>query len=130
MSTETNAENSIGLLLQRSITALPRETLDWPLALLSMDWQVMLFVSGPALVQLPRQQHASSTSANAVPADQHRAWSRLWLAAAELGAELIISTQEWSSHGLSQAELALSAQVMTPAEISARQQACRHLLNV
>ena len=129
MSTETNAENSIGLLLQRSITALPRETLDWPLALLSMDWQVMLFVSGPALAQLP-QQHASSTSANALPADQHRAWSRLWLAAVELGAELIISTQEWSSHGLSQAELALPAQIMTPAEISARQQACRHLLNV
>ncbi len=129
MSTETNAENSIGLLLQRSITALPRETLDWPLALLSMDWQVMLFVSGPALAQLPRQQHAPSTSANAT-ANQHQTWSRLWLAAAELGAELIISTQEWSSHGLSQAELALSAQVMTPAEISARQQACRHLLNV
>lgn len=129
MSTDTNADNSIGLLLQRSITALPRETLDWPLALLSMDWQVMLFVSGPALAQLP-QQYAPSTSANAVPAAQHRAWSRLWLAAAELGAELIISTQEWSSHGLSQAELALSAQIMTPAEISARQQACRHLLNV
>ena len=116
-------------MLQRSITALPRETLDCPLALLSMDWQVMLFVSGPALAQLP-QQHASSTSANALPADQHRAWSRLWLAAVELGAELIISTQEWSSHGLSQAELALPAQIMTPAEISARQQACRHLLNV
>ncbi len=130
MSTETNAENSIGLLLQRSITALPRETLDWPLALLSMDWQVLLFVSGPALAQLPRQQHAPSTSVNTVPADQHRAWSRLWLAGAELGAELIISTQEWSSLGRSQADLALSAQIMTPAEISARQQACRHLLNV
>jgi len=109
---------------------LPRETLDWPLALLSMDWRVYLFLSGPVLAQLPRQLELGTAAASTVPADCHLHWSRLWLAAAELGAELFISEPDWKRWSLQRDGLACSVTILTPAQMRTRQAACRHLLNV
>jgi hypothetical protein len=120
----------VGLLLQRSITLLPRETLDWPLALLSMDWHVYLFLSGPVLAQLPRQLEMGTTAASTAPTDCHAHWSRLWLAAAELGAELFVSAPDWERWGLQQDELAGSLTILTPVQMRARKAVCRHLLSV
>lgn len=121
--------DSIGLLLQRSINPLPRETLDWPLALLSLDWRVQVFLSGPVLVQLPRRLEVAA-SANTLPVEQHENWSRLWLAATELGAELCISTPDLQRWGLDVEALAVPVTILTPAQIRARQAQCRHLLHV
>ncbi len=115
-------------MLQRGISTLPRETLDWPLALLSMGWRVHVFVSGAAVTQLPRR-HAPPAAIDE-HADQYLAWSRLWLAADELGAQWFISAADWLRWGWHRAELSVSPSIIAPAQIRARQAACRHLLNV
>lgn len=117
-------------MLQRSINTLPRETLDWPLALLSMDWRVDLFLSGPVPAQLPKRQTSAAIAANALPAAHHAHWSRMFHAATELGAEMFISVADAQRWGLSTAVLALPVALLSPAEIHARQAQCRHLLNV
>jgi len=116
----------IGVLLQSALGTLPREALDWPLALLSMDWQVQVFLSGPVLAQLPRRGSSTGTA----PVASHANWSRLWLAATELGAEWYTSTADASRWGVSQSELALPLSILTPAQLRAQQATCRHLLSV
>jgi hypothetical protein len=120
---EAASGDCIAVLIERVPVSCPRETLDWPLALVSMDWPVMLFVSGAAVLQLPRKEQPAGTTAAG-----H--WRKLWGAAEELGARIYVSVEDWSRYGADAQQLAVAVVLLPQVKLQQLQRHCRHLIHV